>query len=227
MGSTADDLNHEHRRVHRCQLGEPAALAELREAHHPFLVNILRARGATMDETQELLADLWGDCVPTNDDQPALLDKFSGHCPLQNWLATVATRRWIDLKRRQARRGVTTLPGRGDDRTDPLEELPAAATPEHDDVLVNLLRDSLQAAFSACAPADLLMLRLVYLHGIAQREIMRMWGWSESKVSRQLTHAMQQLEQRTLRNLKKRDPWLDLNWQDFVDLCETERIGFL
>ncbi len=226
MISAAGDLEQERKQVHRCQQGDPAALAELREKHHPSLVNILRARGATMDETEELLADLWGDCVPKNDDQPALLDKFSGKCALQAWLATVATRRWIDLKRKQTRRGETVQPAR-DEKNDPLEHLPGTTLRTREDVLVEMLRESLQAAFAACAPADMLMLRLVYLHGLSQRELMRMWGWSESKVSRQLSHAMEQIERATLQNLKQKDSWLDLTWQDFVDLCETHHIGFL
>jgi RNA polymerase sigma factor (sigma-70 family) len=227
MDSSSGNPDGDHHRVHRCLQGDPAALAELREAHHPSLLNILRARGASWDETEELLADLWGDCVPANGERASLLDKFSGKCPVQGWLATVATRRWIDLKRKQSRRDGTAQPADPEDRTDPIQRLPAASLPERDDVLVDLLRDSLQAAFAACPPADLLMLRLVYLHGLSQREVLRMWNWSESRVSRKLSQAMQRIGQDTLRNLKQKDPWLDLTWQDFVDLCETHRIGFL
>ena len=226
MISALDDPSDERTPVHRCQQGDPAALAELREKHQPSLTNILRARGATVDETEELLADLWGDCVPKDNDQTALLDKFSGKCSVQAWLATVATRRWIDLKRKQARHGETSLPAR-DGECDPIENLPAAGVAIQEDTLVELLRESLRAAFAACSPMDLLMLRLVYLHGLSQRELMRMWGWSESKVSRELSHAMERIEQTTLQNLKQKDSWLDLTWQDFVDLCETHRVGFL
>ena len=73
----------------------------------------------------------------------------------------------------------------------------------------------------------MVMLRLVYLHELTHREIVRMLGWSESKVSRFLSHAMREIETRTLRELKRHDPWLELTWQDFVDLCETYEIGFL
>jgi len=227
MSSNPVEPAPEHLQVHRCQQGDPTALAELRAAHHPSLIGILRARGASVDETEELLADLWGDCVPRNNDEPALLDKFSGKCSVQAWLATVATRRWIDLKRKQTRRGENASPARAAEASDPLENLPAAGATTRDDWVVELLRDSLRAAFAACAPVDMLMLRLVYLHGVSQRELMRMWGWSESKVSRQLSHAMERIEQTTLRELKRKDAWLELAWQDFVDLCETHRIGFL
>jgi RNA polymerase sigma factor (sigma-70 family) len=226
MISALDEPSHEHAQVRRCQQGDPAALAQLRESHHASLFNILRARGATADEADELLADLWGDCVPKNNDQPALLDKFSGKCSAQAWLATVATHRWIDLKRKQTRHGETSLSSQNGEN-DPLEQLPATVAALPEDPLVELLRESLRAAFAACPPPELLMLRLVYLHGLTQRELMRMWGWSESKVSRQLSQAMKRIEHTTLENLKKKDSWLDLTWQDFVDLCETHRIGFL
>ena len=71
------------------------------------------------------------------------------------------------------------------------------------------------------------MLRLVYLHGISQREVCRMWGWNEAKVSRHLSAAMETIEAETLLRLRQKDPWLKLTWQDFVDLCETHQIGFL
>lgn len=225
MIADSENRDAEYAQIHRCQQGDSGALAELRARHHASLGNILRARGASVDETQELLADLWGDCVPKRDDQPALLDKFSGKCSALGWLATVATRRWIDLKRKQSRRGETSVIN--DEHDDLLARLPAASQAEHEDALVVLLRDSLQAAFAACPPGDLLMLQLVYLHGVSQRELMHMWNWSESKVSRKLSHAMKQVEQATLSHLKQQDPWLELTWQDFVDLCETHRIGFL
>jgi DNA-directed RNA polymerase specialized sigma24 family protein len=96
-----------------------------------------------------------------------------------------------------------------------------------EDTLTALLRDCLRAAFAACSPEAIVLLRLVYLHELTQREIVRMLGWSESKVSRFMGSAMEQIETRTLRELKKRDPWLELSWQDFVDLCETYQVSFL
>src|SRR5262245_54083687 len=82
----------------QCREGDPQALADLRAQHHSSLANILRARGASPTEVDDLLADLWADCVPGHANQPSLLEKFSGKCTLQGWLATVATNRWLDLK---------------------------------------------------------------------------------------------------------------------------------
>jgi hypothetical protein len=38
---------------------------------------------------------------------------------------------------------------------------------------------------------------------------------------------MEEIEKHTLAEVKKRDPWIDLTWQDFVELCETHQIGFM
>ncbi|HWX21737.1 MAG TPA: RNA polymerase sigma factor, partial [Candidatus Binatia bacterium] len=182
---------------------------------------------ATQTETEDLLADIWADCVPGDAEQPSLLEKFSGKCSLAGWLATVATNRWIDLKRKQARRAEVTGAGPDGKENNPLDGLPAATPAPREEPLVGILRDSLQAGFAQCRPEAMVLLRLVYLHELTQREIVRMLGWSESKVSRFLGRAMAEIESRTLQELKKRDPWLELGWQDFVDLCETHQVGFI
>src|SRR5437879_2762728 len=79
-------------------------VAELRDRTHEALVGVLVARGASRSETEEILASVWADCVPSTEEQPSLLDKYSGKCTLQGWLATVATDRWIVLKSRQMNR---------------------------------------------------------------------------------------------------------------------------
>ena len=206
---------------------DPDLLPRLRKEYHSLLLSTLINRGANPAEAEELLADLWGDCVDHGDEKPSLLEKFSRKCPIRSWLTTVATNRLLDLKRRQKHRG--QLPGHDSEEADsnPFERLPAAASAQSEGALVTLLKDSLQAAFAKCPPEEMLMLRLVYINGLSQREVGRMWGWHESKVSRAMSRAMNGIETSTLRELKKRDPWLDLSWEDFVELCESHEIGFL
>jgi RNA polymerase sigma factor (sigma-70 family) len=223
--SPSDRLDDERLLVQKCAEGDPTALARVREQFHTTLFNILLSRGASRTETEDLLADLWVDCVPGDSERPSLLEKFSGRCSLQGWLATVATRRWIDLKRKVARR--MDLNQTADSSEDAIERLPASPLEGTEDSLVQLLRESLQAAFAICPPESMVLLRLVYLHGLTQRELVRLLRWNESKMSRVLSEAMSQIERNTLRELKKRDPLLELNWQDFLDLCETEQVGFL
>ena len=46
-----------------------------------------------------------------------------------------------------------------------------------------------------------------------------MWGWHESKVSRTLDTTRQSVAKIIMLELKKVDPWLELRWEDFVELC--------
>jgi len=212
--------------ISKCRQGDVEALTALREKCHGPLLGILLARGAARTEAEDLLADLWADCVPGQDDRPSILEKFSGKCTVQGWLATVATNRWVDLKRKQNRHVAVGPEGNDSPGREELARLEAAAYAS-DDTLISLLRDSLKSAFALCGPKARVLFRLVYLYELSQREIVQMLGWSESKVSRFLSSAMKEVEMRTLAEVKKRDPWLDLSWQDFVELCETHQIGFM
>jgi len=207
----------------QCCRGEPEALVQLRQRQHEQLRNILRARGATVTEAEDLLADLWADCVPVADDQPTLLDKFNGRCSLQGWLATVLTNRWIDLKRKERRK--EELPADGEGLGGEGLE-PACAPLARDDTLLELLHRSIREAFARTSAPALLVLRLVHEQGLTQREVCRMAGWSETKMSRMLSETMAQIQKDALRALKASDPWLELSWEDLVAMCEVYQNGF-
>jgi RNA polymerase sigma factor (sigma-70 family) len=194
----------------------------------PILRRKLIERGATTAEAEELVANLWSDCVSGGTKPSSLMEKYTGRAPLQSWLLTVATRRLIDFKRKQRFTTPPDPPSAGQSSGYRLME-GTAAEPEiyHDDSLLELLGRCLRKAWGRCAADDLLMLRLVHLHGLTQREVGQMWGWQESKVSRCLSQTMRQIEQETLRQLRQSDPWLQLTWQDFLDLCETGPSSFL
>jgi RNA polymerase sigma factor (sigma-70 family) len=226
MSLQTSQLDNGSLQVAKCRQGDVEALAELRDKYHKSLLGILVARGTARTEAEDLLADLWADCVPGNDDRPSLLEKYSGKCTIQGWLATVATNRWIDLKRKQGRHVEVDYNNAGPECA-PLPDMEAAATYTSENTLVALLRESLKAAFGRCSPEARVLLRLIYLHDLSQREVVQMLGWSESKVSRFLSRAMEEIEKRTLAEVKRRDPWLELTWRDFVDLCETHQIGFI
>src|SRR5215471_17538480 len=101
MASELSQLEDERLQVQKAQRGDAEALGWLRNKYHPILTNMLLSRGGSRTEVQDLLADLWADCVAGGDDRPSVLEKFSGNCTFQGWLGTVATNRLIDLKRRQ------------------------------------------------------------------------------------------------------------------------------
>ena len=207
--------------------GDTQAFALLRSQYHSPLVNVLVGRGANVSEAEELVQDLWGECVPGTEDRPCLLEKFSGKCGFQNWLITVATNRLIDAKRKQARRKTFVPVDDPEGGTGFFGRIPGPTSPTGENALVELLKQSLEQAFTRCPSEGLLMLRLVFLHGLTQRELAGMWGCHEATISRALTQAMGEIEKITMDELKKRDGWLELSWQDFLELCQTQQIGFL
>ena len=194
-----------------------AAAAELRSRYHGRLVAVLCARGASATEAEDLVADLWSDCFAAPPNRPTLLSKYQGRCALESWLLTVATHRLIDLKRRQTFRVEVAASDRSSD--DFFDRRPQPEATPREESLLKLLRAAIRNAFAKRDSESVLMLKLVHLHQLTQREVARMWGWHESKVSRALDAARESIARDILLELKRADPWLDLQWEDFLELC--------
>src|SRR5688500_11757841 len=205
--------------VQRVLTVDPAAASELRSRYQGKLVGVLRSRGANQTEAQVLVSDLWTDCLAAKQDRTTVPATCQGRCALQSSLLTVATHRLVDLNRRHSFRVEDpSSPDSPDDFFDRRAQ-PEKATSEKP--LLNLLRQAIQRAFATQDAEAVLMLKLVHLHQLTQREIARIWGWHESKVSRTLDVTRQNVARIILAELKKVDPWLELRWEDFVELCAT------
>lgn len=204
-----------------CLAGENEAATKLQLLYNQRLLGLLISRGATNTEASDLLGDLWGELSVGRVDREGLLHKYHGKCSLYTWLATVATHRLVDLKRRQRFQG--NLPNVQDhaDQGSDFDMLPARTADYSEWALTQLMRDALRKSLQECPPDAYLLLQLVYIHGVMQREAARMFGWHESKVSRTLDQAMADIASRTLRNLRTTDPWLEVNWEDFLQLCQS------
>jgi RNA polymerase sigma factor (sigma-70 family) len=200
-----------------------AAAAELRSRYHGRLVGVLCARGASATEAEDLVADIWSDCFSAAPDRPTLLGKYQGRCALESWLLTVATHRLIDLKRRQTFRVEVASADRSAD--DFFERRPQPESVPREEALLKLLRAAIRNAFARRDSESVFMLKLVHLHQLTQREVARMWGWHESKVSRALEVARESIARDILLELKRADPWLELRWEDFLELCAGSADG--
>lgn len=203
--------------------GDEAAGAKIRSDEITgWLAAVLAKRGASHTEAKDLAADLIADCFGARDGKPPLLQSYNGKGPLRGFLSRAAVNRLIDLKRRQKFQG--SLPERNlesgpTDEFDLLEGTDDNAL--SDDALVDLLRDSLITAFAKCNPRDLMLMRLVAIHGVRQDAIGNLFGWSQSKVSRTISGVMEEIRDKTLEEMQKSDPWLELEWDDFVSLCRS------
>lgn len=207
-----DDLEF----AERVLSSDEKAAAELRERFHARLVGKLCARGAGATEAEDIVADIWSDCFAKSGGT-RLLRKFSGRSSLESWLGAVATNRLMDLKRRQRFRVESSAT---EDQPESLIDRQAAPQLQRsEEALVALLHDALRRVWAQMDREQLLMLRLVHLHDISQREIARMWGWHESKVSRALDSVRGAIAKGVLAEVRRADPWLQLEWQDFADLC--------
>ena len=48
-----------------------------------------------------------------------------------------------------------------------------------------------------------------------------MFDCSIASVSRQVARASQEIAEATLQYIKATDPWLELQWEDFLELCRS------
>ncbi len=75
-------------------------------------------------------------------------------------------------------------------------------------------------------PLALILLRLVYLHGVKQRELAISWHFHEATVRRLLSHSLQAIREEALAFLRKSGSFGELEWSDLVAICE-DHVTFL
>ncbi len=194
----------------RCLDGDASALEWLRTRFNRELHLFLVGAGASKSEADELLANLWTDCIAG---KPLLL-RYRGTAPLVAWLKTVLMNDLVDRRRRQSleKSASNVLSGLDEENT-------RARRGEPDAPLFGIMRRALTSAFGSCPAEAVVMLQLVHLYGLTQREVCVMWGYTESKVSRKLSAAMRQIAEQTMRAVRDADEWLDIGWEDFLDFC--------
>lgn len=203
--------------------GDVAACAEINSDETiRWLQAVLVKRGASPTEAADLTADLMADCFGGKTDKPPLLEKYNGQGKLRAFLTRAAINRLIDLKRHQKFEGSLPEHHRESGVADEFDMLAGeqdmAPEEEH---LMALLRDALLHAFSRCDPLNLVLMRLVVIHGVRQDLVGGLFGWSQSKVSRAISSVMQTIKEETMAEIQRADPWLDLEWEDFLTLCRS------
>jgi hypothetical protein len=185
----------------------------------PGLKFALMRRGATASEADELIGDLAGDCYggsKGNGVHHRILGAYNGYCALAGFLQRVAINRLITLKRK-ARHFVE--PPTGEDGESVVEKYPSPTATVSEDRVLELLREAIVETLASVDREKLVVFRLVHAYGVPQKRLGLLWGWHESKVSRSLASLQEDLKQGVLARLKERDPWLTIEWDDFVSLC--------
>ena len=223
--TTASSVKHQKdlEIARRALGGDEGAARVIATEHQEMLVCVLVARGVKRLEAEEVVADMISECFgarKSGESGRAILESYEGRSALSTWLVTVVMNRWRDAKRRDKYKGELPRFQDGSTETDPFEQLPdePEATLLSED-LEDLMREALQSGFTSLEPEVLLMLKLIYQHQVSQEVIATMWQSNQSKISRTLSVAREQIKQATLAKIRERDPSLSLEWEDFVQLC--------
>lgn len=195
--------------------GDPEATATiLGTLRAPELRASLISRGASPSEADDIIGDIAGDCFGGERAKGGLhrlLGRYNGGCPLSAYFRHIATNRLISIKRKR-RPTVST-----DDED--ARELPGAAATPTDDALISLLRDALVVSLSRVDPEKLVLIRLIESYRIPQKQVGALLGWHETKMSRAKSDFLAELRTLVTEEIRKADPWLHLEWEDFLGLC--------
>lgn len=210
--------------VDRAIAGEAHAVREFQDTYRPMLERVLMSRGVDRVQAEDLVADIIAESFGAgkNGTTRPLLEKFEGRSSLSTWMIRTTWNRWLDLKRRDKFRGELPSYDDDDDRSgDQFDRVAGADLEENilDNDLAELMGRAIREAFDSLGPEVLLMLKLSYIHGISQSVIARMWQCDQTRVSRTLTAARQQVATETMKRIREADDRLQLEWEDFQKLC--------
>ena len=210
--------------VDRAVSGDVAAVRDFQETYRPLLERVLMSRGVDRLQAEDLVADIIAECFGAgkNGQTRPLIEKFEGRSSLSTWMIRITWNRWLDLKRRDKFRGELPSYDDDDDRLGDQFDRVAGNNPDDellDSDLSELMGRAIREAFDSLGPDVLLMMKLSYLHGVSQANIARMWQCDQTRVSRSLTAAREQVAVVTMRRIREADSSLMLEWEDFQKLC--------
>jgi RNA polymerase sigma factor (sigma-70 family) len=214
---------------HECLEGKVSAIAQLQKEYGPVTISYLVGAGARPSEASEVVNSLWADLLAPVGDRLPRLGRYDGSCALQTWLNTVALNRLLTRKRTEQRWdrlipahvGGNGADGEGEDelprgwRTDVDDSEPGEAP------LIEIMRVAVETAFLTCEPEDFVLLQLKHCDGLLGAELGLMFGCDASVISRRIDKAENHIAAATLWQVRQTDPWLELKWTDFVELCRT------
>jgi RNA polymerase sigma factor (sigma-70 family) len=179
----------------------------------PELIRVLEIRGTSNSKAEEIVADVLGECFGSRKrssraSTDRILELYRGDSPLVAWLLKACYNRMVDDHRRS--------------RTDPIDdEMSAEASKRADADVVKRVSIALEHAFLKVDPLALIFLRLVYLHGVKQRELAFAWRCHEATVSRLISQGLKTLRDEALAFLRKKSSFVELEWSDLLAICEN------
>lgn len=196
--------------VQACLSGNQDALTQLSKLCTGFLPAFLRKNGASDEEAEEISSEIFCECIAGKGGKRSLLLRYGAEATLSTWLARVAHNRFIDAKRRERMRSRVIEEQLLDIETQiAADETRTGADPAQ----LALVREAVARALASCSPEQMVMLRLTYCEGVSQRQIAKVWGWTECRVSRYLRDLRDFVYRTALAEVKRRDPLVDFSYE--------------
>ncbi|TCO91342.1 RNA polymerase sigma factor (sigma-70 family) [Chthoniobacter flavus] len=200
----------------KCLEGDVRAIRQLQETYANPIKEYLLHRGATPHEAEDVTDSLWADCLAERPGNRPRLATYAGNSALQAWLKAVALNRLVQQKRREKRDPIVIGDPPEGKPVPPVHEPPQVEAP-----LLEIMRGAVEAAFHECDAQDFVLVQLAHANGLLGRELAVMFSCSEAKISRDLERARKSIAGVTLGYVRQKDPWLDLQWEDFLELCKV------
>jgi RNA polymerase sigma factor (sigma-70 family) len=201
----------------RCLEGDEEAIQQFQATYEPVLMAYLRSAGAELGEAEEVTGWLWADCLQERPQHRPRLAAYAGKASLKTWLYPLALNRLITRKRSQQAWSEILREGLDPERLMAVGECESVAEAP----LMELMRAAVEAGFQACPAEDFVILQLARMDGVHLVELAQMFNCSKSKIDRDLERAEKTVAEATMNHIRAVDPWLELKWTDFVELCRV------
>jgi RNA polymerase sigma factor (sigma-70 family) len=155
--------------------GDEAAVRNLLEHFHPFVLKLVRShlprRMSEEDLTQMIFIKIFRN-----------LDRYSGKVPLEHWISRIAINTCLNELRAEKRRPEWRLSDFDPETSAAIEQLnrtePDLASPGDQQMAKQLLH----ALLSRLPPDDRLLINLLHLEERSVEEIHQLTGWSRTAV---------------------------------------------
>ncbi len=207
----------------RCLDGDEEAARTLLREYRDVIVGVLAKRGVPISEAEDTVNQLWAESIAREEGKPGRLAGYNGECLLATYLNTVAFNLWLTERRKRTRQAAILASPDG-----PGPESGAIGTHSEgsndsapDAPLIALLRESIEAGARRCSAEQFVVLQLVHFDRLLGRELATMFGCDESWISRIAKKAEKEWHDGIVGYLREREPFLNLRWEDFVEMCSV------
>ncbi len=213
-----------------CLEGNTEAVEAFQETFSPNLVGYLITKGALPSDAEDIVADLIKECLYGKEGREPKLINYQPVGRLEAWLNTCAYNKFRDFIRRKNREIPLQPQPLENEETTGIQLDHVQHTEPDDpatDETVEHLRVALQTALERIDEEALLLLRLVFIHGVSQRSLSRVWQCHEATISRKISAGMQALREHTLTYLNNVETNFSFSWEDCIRLCSKHQQLFL